>query len=59
MHESKLVYTRKPCCLAMTEINILYACEHNYELTGDHVSLYAVTSRSMALVDAIVVMEVL
>ena len=43
----------------MTEINILYACEHNYELTGDHVSLYAVTSRSMALVDAIVVMEVL
>ena len=48
----------------MTEINKLYACEDNYELAGYHVSLYTVTlesstSRSMALVDAIVVMEVL
>ena len=33
-------------CLAVTEINKLCACEHNYELShkiGDHVSLYTVT----------------
>ena len=41
-----IVEERLNCCLAVTEINKLCACERNYEVShkiGDHVSLYTVT----------------